>query len=299
MADVTEVQEPALLRYRNRDITRSNIERIRYLIQTHFGRGRTQISQILCEEWDWRQPSGRLKEYACRDLLLRLEEWGHIKLPPRKRRPDGPVQARRVDQLSLSLDTSSVQEGDLHSLIVRPISRQERHQWRGLVDRFHYLGDQVIIGEHLLYHAFLEGRLVACLAWGSPARNSRHRETYIGWDVSTKRQRLSYVVNNLRFLILPWVKVKNLASRILSLNANRLSEDWQKAYGHPVYLAETFVDTSRFQGTCYKAANWIYLGDTKGLSKRGNVYYEHGNKKALFVYSLHRHSKDLLCGRRS
>jgi hypothetical protein len=276
----------------------ADIERIRSLIHLHFDRGRTRISQILCEELDWKQPSGRLKEYACRDLLLRLEEWGYIHLPPRKRSPEGPAQARRVDELPM-FDSSPILRGDLHSLTVRLIDRHERREWRGLVGRFHYLGDKVIAGEHLLYHVFLEERLVACLAWGSPARNSSHRETYIGWDALTKRQHLYYVVNNLRFLILPWVTVKNLASRILALNVKRLSDDWQKAYGHPVYLAETFVDTSRFQGTCYKAANWIYLGQTKGLSKRGNVYYKHGNKKALFVYPLHAHAKDILCGRRT
>lgn len=298
MSRVIEVQEPVLVRYRNRDIKRSDIDRIRSLIEADFDKGRTRISQILCEEWNWKQPSGRLKEYACRDLLLRLEEWGHIKLPPRKRGLLGPAQARRITQLPL-FDASPVLIGDLHSLLVRPISRQERREWRGLVQHFHYLGDKVIAGEHILYQAFLDGRLVACLAWGSPARNSRHREAYIGWDIPAKRQRLSYVVNNLRFLILPWVKVKNLASRILSLNLKRLCDDWQKAYGHPVYLAETFVDTSRFEGTCYKAANWIYLGQTKGLSKQGNVYHEHGNKKALFVYPIHAKANDFLCGRRS
>ena len=285
-----------LLRYRNRDFFPSDIEFIRSMIERYFSEGRTRIAHRLCEFWDWRQPSGQLKEFACRDLLLRLEEWGHITLPPRLRIK---VQRASVKDQPLPVIPDSVEEGDLDSVIVRPILSKERLGWRVLTDRFHYLGDQVIPGEHLLYYAFLEGRLVACLAWGSPARNSLHREAYIGWDVLTKRQHLSYVINNIRFLIFPWVKVKNLASRILSLNLKRLDEDWQKAYGHPVYLAETFVDTSRFEGTCYKAANWICLGQTKGLSKRGNVYYEHGNKKAFYVYPLHRHAKDLLCGRRS
>lgn len=192
---------------------------------------------------------------------------------------------------------NSVEDGDLKAVVVRPILSEERLAWRILMDRFHYLGDRIIPGEHILYYAFLADRLVACLAWGSAARNSGHRETYIGWDMITKRQNLPGVINNIRFLVLPGVKLKNLASKILSLNLKRLSSDWEAKYKHSVYLAETFIDTSRFEGTCYKAANWIYLGDTKGLSKRGNVYIEHGNKKALYVYPLHRYAKDYLCGR--
>lgn len=286
-----------ILRYRNREIYPSDLELIRSTIERHFSEGRTKIAHRLCEIWDWKQASGGFKEYACRDLLLRLEEWGHITLPPRLRIK---VQSCRPGHLSLPLiSTSPLTSGDLSQVTVRPITHDERLDWRILVDRFHYLGDRVIPGENLLYYAFLEGRLVACLGWGSAARNSGPREAYIGWDPATKRQHLSCVVNNTRFLILPWVQVKNLASRILSLNLKRLSYDWQEKYGHPVYLTETFVDTSRFQGTCYKAANWIYLGDTKGLSKRGNVYYEHGNKKAFFVYPLHVQARDLLCGKGS
>jgi hypothetical protein len=183
---------------------------------------------------------------------------------------------------------------DLDTLVVRPIAQEERLGWRLFIDRYHYLGDCTLVGEHLLYAAFLGRELVALLAWASAALHAPWREQYIGWDEDSKRQRLHLVANNVRFLVLPWVKVPHLASKILATNLRRLSADWQRARGHPVYLAETFVDTARFRGTCYQASNWLYLGQTAGRSKRGNAYLKNGAPKALYVYPLHRHAQRLL-----
>lgn len=162
-------------------------------------------------------------------------------------------------------------------------------QWP-YMERYHYLGDRTIVGEHLLYAAFLDNELVALTAWASAAFRAPLREAHIGWDEATKRRRLHFVANNVRFLIPPWIRVRHLASKVLAANLRRLSADWQSVWRHPLFLAETFVDTTRFRGTCYRAANWTYLGETAGRSKRGNEYLFGGTRKALFVYPLRRHA---------
>jgi hypothetical protein len=164
-----------------------------------------------------------------------------------------------------------------------------------LIHKYHYLGYRSPVGEHLKYLAFCDDQLVACIVWASAAWRCNHREKFIGWDEKQKRANLHLVVNNVRFLILPWVRVRHLASKILAANCRRLSGDWRKRWNHPVVLAETFVDTARFAGTCYRAANWIYAGNTQGSAKRGASYYHHGHPKALFLYPLHRRFREVLC----
>jgi hypothetical protein len=184
-------------------------------------------------------------------------------------------------------------DADLDSLVVRPITPEEHEGWCIYMRRYHYLGCRAIVGEHLLYAAFLGDELVALLAWASPALRAPLREAYVGWDESTKRERLHLVADNVRFLVLPWVRVRHLASKILAYNLRRLSADWERTWGHPVHLAESFVDTKRFRGTCYRASNWVYLGQTAGRSKRGNAFLP-GSPKALFVYPLRRDARRLL-----
>jgi hypothetical protein len=189
-------------------------------------------------------------------------------------------------------------DADLSTVVVRPIAAEERLGWRLFVDRFHYLGCRPIVGENLLYVAVLPelgNEIVALLAWASASFRAPLREDYIGWDEETKQQRQHLIVNNVRFLVPAWVRVPNLASKVLACNLRRLSADWQERWGHPVYLAETFVDTSRFRGTCYRACNWVHLGHTAGRTKRGNKYLHRGTPKAHFVFPLHRRARQLLC----
>jgi hypothetical protein len=241
-------------------------------------------------------------------LLLRLDEWGHIELPggQGRGRPPGVSQAdkrgrRRIPELPFPVEWIPILEfpisdvdADLKTLEVRPIDAEERLGWRVYMERYHYLGERPLVGEHMLYAAFLDGELVALLGWASAAMRAPARERFIGWDEATRRNRLHLVVNNVRFLVLPWVRVRNLASRVLALNLRRLCGDWQERWKHPVHLAETFIDTSRYRGTCYRAANWIYLGDTAGRHKRGNQYRHGATPKALYVYELQRHARRLL-----
>ena len=289
--------EPILVRYRNRnrnrDLRATDLAFIQTTMQAHPGLGRTPLSRLLCELWNWRMPCGGLKEYACRDLLLRLEEWGHLTLPPRQSRNGQKKRISRDEGPSLGLDLEPhlIESGDLSQLIVRPVrDRQERLKWRALMDRYHYLGEGVMCGSHILYVATLPGpqgneEIVACLGWGAASLRNPKRDAWLGVDFEHLRKRLHLVVNNQRFLILPWVRIKNLGSRVLSLNFKRLSADWESRYGHGVACVETFVDVSRFQGTVYKAANWRQLGLTAGRSKRGNgLAHTPGQAKAIFVY---------------
>jgi predicted transposase YbfD/YdcC len=176
----------------------------------------------------------------------------------------------------------------LHCLIVRPITADERSDWDTLMATHHYLGFRSLVGESIRYVAALQGQWVALLGWCAAALKCRARDTWIGWPQVIQWQRLHLIANNARFLILPGIHLPNLASRILSLNLKRLAKDWEKIYSHPVVLAETFVDSSRFAGTCYKAANWLYLGQTRGFGKSSHSYFHHGQKKALFVRPLNK-----------
>lgn len=183
---------------------------------------------------------------------------------------------------------------ELSRVRVRPIEAQERERWDALMREHHYLGLVALVGRSLRYVAEVDGRWLALLGWASAALKCASRDEWIGWPAAVQWQRLGLVVNNSRFLILPGPRVKNLASRVLGLNLARLSADWQAVHGHALLLAETFIDPGRFAGTCYRAANWIELGATRGFAKSNDKYVEHGVAKRVWVYRLHPQAQDLL-----
>jgi hypothetical protein len=266
-----------------------DIQFIRAVVSKHYERGRSQISRALCEAWQWVQPNGKLKEYAARDLLLRLEEKGFIELPPRLR-PKNNLKRKSFHQVPLFLkEQIDGFAGEHDTPYIQVVSSAEAYLWEYLVHHYHYLKLPKLVGEYVRHLIFINGHVVACLAWASAAWKIKARDQFIGWDEGAKRQNLHLVANNTRFLILPWVNVKYLASKLLALSVKRLSTDWEKIYAHPIYLAETFVDTARFKGTCYRAANWLAVGQTKGSAKKGNDYHYHGQPKAIYLYPLHRH----------
>ena len=301
-ATVPAPQQPAiLLRYRNRDIDEPALAQVRAVVKGSWARTRPEIAQAVCEEWGWRKVGGGWAVYACSDLLRKLERRGDIELPVRRLRPRG--QGEQTCHPVLPDDLRVLpwwpvrgEDVDLADLVVRPVETDEREGWRRYMDRYHYLGYRVMVGEHLMYAGFLYGELVALLGWASAALRVPARDRYIGWDEETKRRRLHRVANNVRFLIPPWVTVHNLASKVLGATVRRLSADWQEAYGHPLDLAETFVEPRRFRGTCYRAANWQHLGRTAGRAKRGDQFPYHGIPKDVYVYELHRHARERLLG---
>jgi hypothetical protein len=186
--------------------------------------------------------------------------------------------------------------GILDDLEVRLVFRDEVARWDLYMQRYHYLGLKWLGGKSLRYVAHVAGEWLALLGWSSASKNCGAREQYIGWSGEKKYRRLCFIGNNSRFLILPWVSEKNLASKVLSLNLKRLSSDFEEVYGHPLYLAETFVDESRFRGTCYKAANWKHIGYTQGYSRSNRNYYHHGQVKAVYIYNLYRKANEILSG---
>lgn len=174
----------------------------------------------------------------------------------------------------------------LQEVEVRPLAWEERDYWEELMKRHHYLGFHALMGESLRYVALWKDRWLALLAWSSAALKCGARDAWIGWPAAIKEQRLHLIANNTRFLILPNIQVRNLASRVLALNVKRLSEDWQRRYAHPIWLVETFVDPARFRGSCYRGAGWIELGQTRGFGKRGRGYVRHGEPKTIWVRPL-------------
>lgn len=279
--------KPIVFRYRGRDLNADDISLIQATILEHYAKGRTRISQQLCKSWQWVQPNGELKEYAARDLLLRLEEKGFVKLPPRIRRNNN-LKKKSFAQIPFFQKTPlNGSAGDFQKPCVELVNPQTSYLWDYLIHHYHYLRLPKLVGEYQRHLVFIGNQSVACLAWASAAWKVKDRDLFIGWDEPTKRKNLHLTVNNTRFLILPWVRIKYLASKVLSLSLRRLRADWETTYGHPVYLAETFVDMARFNGTCYKAANWIKVGQTKGSAKKGNHYHYHGQPKEIYLYPLH------------
>ena len=272
---------------RNRTIAETDLPFIQTIINEHWHSSRTNISRELCQRWNWVQPNGRLKDMACREILLTLERAGHLKLPPGQHNGRNEKRNRFVSSVLIDqspMEGSLTDYGPVTMNMVR--NTHQESLYNSLVHQHHYLGYRQIVGQHLKYMAFIGDRPVACIGWGSAAWAVKSRETYVGWDKPTKENNLSFVVNNTRFLILPWVNIKCLASKILAMNARRISEDWTTIYQQPVYLLETFVEKDRFLGTCYKAANWICVGQTKGTSKKGHDHLVHGKIKDVFLYPL-------------
>jgi len=282
---------------RKRVITEPDLELIQCIVSEHWGKGRTQISKILCQKWDWFQPNGRLKDMACREILITLYRKDLICLPPGKH--DGLNQKRNRSIPIIEIDQTPLQ-GKLSTLssiqlkMVRNTSLEALYN--SLVQQHHYLGYRQIVGNHLKYIAFIDDKPVACLGWGSAAWSVKSRDLFIGWDKPTKEKNLHFMANNTRFLILPWVSVKCLASKILALNVKKMSDDWLKVYNHPLYLLETFVERDRFAGTCYRAANWICVGQTKGIAKKGHDHVFHGTIKDVYLYPLRKDFKEKLIG---
>ena len=283
------------LTIRKKTITEADLRFIQATINEHWKKGRTQISQILCKEWNWVQPNGRLKDMACRELLLTLNRKGLITLPPPLKTTNNHKRNRAIPLVEIDQTPLQGKLSELPPVKLKSVRNTTLEPlYNSLIQQHHYLGYRQIVGNHLKYIAFIDNRPVACLGWGSAAWSIKSRDSFIGWDKSTKEKNLHLVANNTRFLILPWISVKYLASKVLALNAKRISDDWIKIYNHPLYLLETFVEKERFKGTCYKAANWIWVGQTKDTAKRGNNHLFHGRIKDVYLYPLRKDFKEKL-----
>lgn len=274
-----------------------DIATIRKIIESHPDKSRRFISQEVCRAWDWRQANGVLKDMVCRGLLLLLDSKGYIKLPARKFIPYNPLAKRKkpstaiVDQTPIQCSVS-----ELFPIKLEQVRKTEFEKlFNGLISDHHYLGYTQPVGEHLKYVALAGERPIACLAWGSSPWYIGARDRFIGWSNKSRENNLHLIANNLRFLILPWVEVPCLASYLLALNRRCLSKDWQNLYHHPIHLVETFVDTEKYRGTCYKADNWIRAGETTGLGKLSKSRRPLLSKKDVYIHPLTRHFRRELC----
>jgi len=268
-------------------LTGRDVAWVRRVIAAEAWLTREALARRVCRRLGWRQGNGAWAVSACRAALRRLERAGQLRLPAPRR--VGNFFARRRPVVPEPCAAPDAPQGVAGPLEVRPVqTAAERQQWRSDLAREHYLGCPTLVAEALCYTAWLGGAVVAHLGWAAAALHNGPRDRFLGWDVRTKRARLRFVVNNIRFLLRPGVAQPNLASRILAANLRRLAADWAAVHGHAVWLAETFVDRARFRGTCYRAANWRYLGETRGFARRGPTYAHHGRPKAVFVYPLQR-----------
>lgn len=287
----------AIVTYRGRCATADDVSFIRNLIETHQEDSRRALSIRLCHAWNWIQPNGRPRDMVCRGLLLSLHRAGHIVLPPARVRCAGRRAVVGVRTICVDVDRTPVvstvkQLKPLEILSVRRTEHEQLHD--GLIAQHHYLGYTQPVGEHLKYVVFRGGRPIACCTFSSSPRHIGCRDQFIGWDASTRRANINLMAYNTRFLILPWVDVKCLASHVLSGIADRICADWEALYHHGIYFIETFVDTERFAGTCYKAANWKYLGLTTGRGKDDLTHKVNRSIKAVWGYPLRTDFREIL-----
>jgi len=274
-----------------------HVQHIRALLAANPQWHRSRLSMELCKLWGWQSPAGQYKDMACRSLLLKLERAGAIVLPSRQgkrtfhSRPAYPTVPHRQETISDHLT-------GLVPLQVTVVSQdtEEYKLFNCLLSQYHYLSYRGAVGENLKYLiSDVQCRTLACLLFGSAAWKTAPRDAFIGWNQKDREGNLRYLTNNMRFLILPWVRVPHLASHILSRIARRISADWHQKYGHPVYLLETFVDRSLFRGVCYQSANWILTGQTKGRTRNDRNHNIRATVKDGYVYPLVKDFRRRLC----
>jgi hypothetical protein len=282
--------------YRGRSVTSEEIAFIRRLLQDRPELSRWKLSRQLCEAWQWKQANGALRDMVCRGLLLMLHRAGEIQLPPVKRvvrnrwaereRAEPVIPDNRPVHGSLA---------DLRPLEFVQVRRTaEEPLFNSLLQQYHYLHYEQPVGEHVKYLVKVRGQVIACLAWSSAPRHLKLRDRYLGWSDETRQRNVHLLAYNTRFLILPWVRVPYLASHILGRMAKLVPEDWQRLYAHPIYWLETFVDTSRFTGTCYRAANWVEIGTTQGRGHRAPTFEQTRPVKQMLGLPLHRKFREML-----
>ena len=261
------------------------------IIETFPNLSRTELANTVCELFSWKRPTGRLKSVECRKFLERLDEKGTISLPAcRKQYANrGAAEVQRTGKADIQPTISAGLKELSPILLIRVEIREQRQLWYEYVDRYHYLGYQVPFGAQLRYFikSGANDDILGCFQFSSPAWKMAPRDRWIGWTDEQRKVNLQKIINNSRFLIFPWVSVKNLASSVLALVVKTIPDDWQRCYGYRPVLMETLVDRKRFKGTCYKAANWIHMGQTTGRGRMDRDNNQQGaSVKEIFVYPL-------------
>jgi hypothetical protein len=272
-------------RYCGRNFSEEELVLIRTLITEDPKRTRADLSRLACQALHWLKPDGGLKQMSCRVAMLRMQEDGLIQLPPpRCPRPQANI---RIGAETAPSDQIDLPVHALPDLQLRLVGTQtDSRLWNQYIHRYHYLGFKTLPGAQLRYWVTAGDRLVALLGFGAAAWQCAPRDQFIGWTHQQRQKNLHLVVNNARFLILPWIRSDNLASKVLGLASRQLPEDWQHRYGFRPLLLETFVEKDRFTGTCYRAANWRHVGQTTGRGKLGPSGKQSVPIKDVWLYPL-------------
>ena len=291
---------PTIGIYRGRYFTGQEIEQIRQTITDNFHLSRYRLSKMISKRLNWYTLHGELKHQALREVLVRMDREGVIKLPP----PSPSYVGVRENVFNrIPIDFTEPEEeitgklkdySNLQLVMVK--EKGDKRLWNFLIDEYHYLGYRIIVGRQIKYLVYSDNHLISCIGFSDAVLKLNLRDKWIGWSHEEKDERLHLIINNVRFLILPWVKIKNLASKLLSLSLKQVREDWASRYNYHPVLCETFVDIGKFKGSCYKAANWIYLGRTKGKGRHGQKYYWHHRPKDVYVYPLCKDALKILRG---
>jgi len=280
-------------RYCGRDFTPEELEQIRSLIKNNPKYNRTRISTEVCEMFQWLKPDGKLKDMSCRVAMLRMEKDGLIELPP-STRTKRPVKKIVFTPATAPQSPVLCPVNKLPQLHLQMVTKTTSALWNEYIERYHYLGHSPLPGAQLRYFITTDEQIIALTGFGAAAWQTAPRDQFIGWNHDQRKKNLHLIVNNARFLILPWIQSKNLASKILSLTIRLLPDDWEKRYTIRPVLMESFVQKDRFAGTCYKAANWTHVGETKGRGKLGPAGKISVPIKDIWVYPLDKKFKLLL-----
>ncbi|MCP4668541.1 MAG: DUF4338 domain-containing protein [Deltaproteobacteria bacterium] len=272
------------MRYCGRLFREDELEIMRGIIKEDPNRTRARISRLVCKALGWYKPDNGLKDMSCRVAMIRMHEDGLLTLPP-PRNPR-PTPRIRYTEATAPQEPISIPVEALPNLRLMPVSAKDQSAlWNEYVHRYHYLGYSPLPGAQLRYMVMSADHVLALLGFGAAAWQTAPRDQFIGWNEQQRRKRLHLIVNNARLLILPWIHSKNLASKILSMISKKLPGDWQRRYGYRPVLLETFVQSNRYNGTSYKAANWIFVGQTRGIGKKGPIHPTLP-KKDVLLYPL-------------
>jgi hypothetical protein len=278
-----------------RPLSAADLESIRAAVREADPPQRAEIARRVCRALNWVDVQGRPKLMSCRVGLLRLHRAGLIALPaPRNGNGNGRALQPRCDALPEAVTVSGSVQALAGLRLEAVVGAADSRLWNALIARWHYLGYTPLSGAQLRYLIRWDGGVLGALGFGAAAWKVAARDRWIGWDAATRERQLGGVLNNARFLILPWVQVKNLASKVLAMAAARVVVDFPARYGASVVLLETFVEHPRFRGTCYRAANWQYLGETAGRGKLDRFGRAALPRKGVFAYPLRRDFRAVL-----
>lgn len=279
-------------KYRRLTVQTDELNHIKQLIATHPNWSRRKLSKQICEDFNWRQDNGYLKDMVCRSLLLELNRSGYVQLPPVTCRPNNPL-ANRTKPTTITVDETPIYNANKIA-VLQVRNTQHEGLYDSLIEQYHYLGYVHPVGEYLKYIFFSNDRPLGCIGFSSTVRHIQCRDDYIGWTKQQREANLHLTAYNSRFLLLPWVSIYCLASQLLSRAVKLVSKDWERYFNHPLFYLETFVDTERFAGTCYKAANWRYLGTTTGRGKDDQSRQANRSIKAVWGYPLSKNFREVL-----